>query len=448
MFSSFNSSGDKSIGLNFVNSIEQGRSGYEIKVEQQGGGALVLPGRWIHVRTPGLGGSGVIAIHDHVFTAGKGDALHPIKQIEGALYGTKEGARIIVTPQGGGSSVTVEILKVCSDSLISKLGSCSSLPPDKISTRLKDCVTFAESSCAEAVKKPLLNVFMDSNDFAYIEYCIVNDIQACRNLVNFLAASNKGEYQRYVGNMKALLQFAMLTENDIAAARVKANPTAPSSVLLQDFSDFTVNSDRVAALVKVINAGHPESDVIASTIAYGLFSQLPEYRQKYTSALGPVANSIPPILAKMIERRKAAQERKESLKKYLETLPPDALARKLASGEISEAEFKQIPLQQLLVPDANDYTLLMVAVLSKNQQALVYMAGNRLALNSKNAKGETVWHLMAEQDEYYDLKNRIAENPNLLALNVADSQGRTPLSIAKEAGYLSLAKFLSEQIKK
>ena len=422
----------------------QGPGGRHVDV--QGAGAVVLPGRVIsiHLRNPLV--AGVIAIHDHILVAGE-PADPPLDLLASSLLGLREGTTVTMTLSRVSTPVTVEVTKVCAPGLIAKLWKCRSLPPDEVTTSLRGCSDFADTRCQQAAH----DIQFARGEVAlgsFMEFCLVTDAVSCRKLITYLMDTTQTSDRRSGQTfdlIRSLQSYAVYSDDDLPLVAAQSK-----SPYFQEWASHELMgrmSPKAAAIIfGMIQSGGAEKRALASEFVGGLVSDKAEVRDRFAAAAGGAGVPVPAEITRLLAIRKLGLERRKAVEKSLPTYEVDANAWAVFQNRPDSLVRTKLTVESVGRLNADGYNLLMIGAIGDGFSVLDEFRKNPLLINLANSRGETVLHLLVEQDQYFEIRNLILDCKGILRLQPRDSQGKTPLDWAKERGLDHTAELLTKAI--
>lgn len=434
--------GNNSIGNEHYNAIVRGRANFDIVIESDGYGAVVVPGRRVHVYTPNHTGNISIAIRDHYFVASEEPLRYPLEQFGPALLGLREGTTALLKSKSNGSDMRVVIKKVCGPGMGVLSTMCSSLPPDEPYSTLRGCSDFSRPECQNGAADAFKAGQRSGNPELYLaEYCIVKGQAACRELYTYLIEFSKTDLRGRVGDaMKEIQPFAGINDQTAATTAVAAGPS-----LLADNAIFTlmrnIDTDGARILFELIESKHPKADEIIDELAEGATNSIPQERQKYISAMGGTGRPIPEKLSTILASRMIHEERKKQIELTMANQKVDEISKNFYFAQ-HLIRMKEIPRSRLLQPDATGYNPFMLAALKGFDLFRDELMGDAELLNAANAKGETVLHFLVETGDVYTVKPFLLNNQKVLRLDPKDADGKEPIDWARDRQFSKIVELI------
>lgn len=412
------------------------RNNAEVIVKKEGTGALVLPGRYVHIHSPQGKSVGIMTLNDYFFTVGGEDDKGEFK----AAVGLKQGSVVLVKTPGSMLGNLFVIAKVCDQGGFFGGIDCKPLPPDKIRSDLKDCVSFDNEKCKAAVKTPMPYIRLESSDGFYAEYCVLKGSESCRELIKYLMG-NEGMIR--VQNLEVLRQLSGLTPSEIKKIKVEMDPSGAVNTLLDDL-DNTITPEVADDLFKFIEKDVPDSPRILNQILSGLYGANKETKGRYISALGGAVSPLPQKLKSIIMSRGKKAKRKQELDKFLESSTfESSIATKISRAGWSNYDVSKATKEEMMVVDASGYNGFMAcAIMEVDINWENYKDAQ--ALNIKNAKGETILHLLVETGKVFGIRDFLTKVGSVVDINAQDADGQTALNWAKNLNYPEIEKILNE----
>jgi hypothetical protein len=168
-------------------SVITARKNSNMKIYQQGTGAMVRLNRKVSLRTDKSPLGGLIDVQVFNFILGVDDPNF-LRRSKAALVGLREGAVVTFPDKNGG--ISLKILKVCHDKLPDP-SKCEIPPIDKTATpEFNQCLNPRDPACQQIITKKIY-ARIEEPEFSFIEYCVTEPGWKCLKLVEAVANLTK-----------------------------------------------------------------------------------------------------------------------------------------------------------------------------------------------------------------------------------------------------------------